>query len=454
MSTASSPTVVVEPFDPCPEALVELVAKLTPYLPEAQIASVRDAYYMGARAHHGQTRKSGEPYITHPLAVSGILAELGMDVETLCAAILHDALEDTELARDQIAGRFGEAVAELVDGVTKLDKISFRDRHEAAAESFRKMMLAMARDLRVILIKLADRLHNMRTIGAMSAEARTRIALETLDVYAPIAQRLGMNRIKGELQDLGFKAMHPWRHAVIERRIRIQPVMRREAMVTIESALLQKLRQEELAARLLGRVKTPHSVYRKMQAVGKARVGDPRSKRFDRVMDVFAFRVIVEKVMGCYHALGAVHSLYKPVEARFKDFIAIPKANGYQSLHTVLFGPYGSHIEVQIRTEEMDQLAERGISAHWLYKNDASTSTNNAQNRARAWLSELLDSQQASGRGLHFLAEGRNSGLAARFDRARFCVCGAHRYWKSCGCRARRQEACAAAYASGQWTDR
>ncbi|MEZ5454842.1 MAG: bifunctional (p)ppGpp synthetase/guanosine-3',5'-bis(diphosphate) 3'-pyrophosphohydrolase [Lysobacteraceae bacterium] len=403
MSSVPPSAIFVEPFDPCPEAIGALIERLNAYLPESQIACVRDAYYMGARAHDGQTRKSGEPYITHPLAVSSILAELGMDAETLCAAILHDALEDTELGREQIASRFGEAVAELVDGVTKLDKISFRDRHEAAAESFRKMMLAMARDLRVILIKLADRLHNMRTISSMSAEARRRIALETLDVYAPIAQRLGMNRIKGELQDLGFKAMHPWRHAVIERRIRIQPVMRREAMATIEAALAQKLKQEALSARLLGRVKTPHSVYRKMLAVGKPRPGDPRSKRFDRVMDVFAFRVIVEKVMGCYHALGAVHSLYKPVEARFKDFIAIPKANGYQSLHTVLFGPYGSHVEVQIRTEEMDQLAERGISAHWLYKNDAATSTNNAQNRARAWLSELLDSQQAAGSSVEFL---------------------------------------------------
>jgi guanosine-3',5'-bis(diphosphate) 3'-pyrophosphohydrolase len=391
------------PFDPCPEAIEALLAKLRPYLPSEQIPTVQRAYHVGAVAHHGQTRKSGEPYITHPLAVAGILAELGMDVETLCAAILHDALEDTQLGREAISGEFGEAVAELVDGVTKLDKLSFRDRNEAMAESFRKMLLAMARDLRVILIKLADRLHNMRTIGSMAPDSRRRIARETLDVYAPIAQRLGMNRIKSELQDLGFRAMHPWRHAVIARRIKLQPVMRREAMATIEAAISQKLKQEGLKHRLVSRVKTPHSVYSKMRHEYKPREGEVRSKRFERVMDVFGFRVVVEAPMQCYHALGAVHALYKPVDARFRDFIAIPKANGYQSLHTVLFSPYGSHIEVQIRTEDMDLLAERGIAAHWLYKTDAASNSNNAQNRARAWLSELLESQQDAGSSLEFL---------------------------------------------------
>ncbi|MFN7783007.1 MAG: RelA/SpoT family protein [Lysobacterales bacterium] len=392
------------PFDPCPEAIEALLVKLRPYLPAEQIPTVKHAYHVGAVAHDGQTRKSGEPYITHPLAVAGILAELGMDVETLCAAILHDALEDTQLGREAISGEFGEAVAELVDGVTKLDKLSFRDRNEAMAESFRKMLLAMARDLRVILIKLADRLHNMRTIGSMSPDSRRRIARETLDIYAPIAQRLGMNRIKSELQDLGFRAMHPWRHAVIARRIAQQPVMRREAMATIEGALSQKLKQEGLKHRLVSRVKTPHSVYSKMRNEFKPRAGEVRAKRFERVMDVFGFRVVVEQTMQCYHALGAVHALYKPVEARFRDFIAIPKANGYQSLHTVLFSPYGSHVEVQIRTEDMDLLAERGIAAHWLYKTDApQSSNNNAQNRARAWLSELLESQQDAGSSLEFL---------------------------------------------------
>ena len=392
------------PFDPCPDAIEALLVKLRPYLPGEHIPLVQRAYHVGAVAHDGQTRKSGEPYITHPLAVAGILAELGMDAETLCAAILHDALEDTQLGREAISGEFGEAVAELVDGVTKLDKLSFRDRNEAMAESFRKMLLAMARDLRVILIKLADRLHNMRTIGSMSAEARRRIARETLDIYAPIAQRLGMNRIKSELQDLGFRAMHPWRHAVIARRIAQQPVMRREAMASIEAALSQKLKQEGLQHRLVSRVKTPYSVYNKMRNEYKPRAGEVRAKRFERVMDVFGFRVVVEQTMQCYHALGAVHALYKPVDARFRDFIAIPKANGYQSLHTVLFSPYGSHVEVQIRTEDMDLLAERGIAAHWLYKTDApQASNNNAQNRARAWLADLLESQQDAGSSLEFL---------------------------------------------------
>jgi guanosine-3',5'-bis(diphosphate) 3'-pyrophosphohydrolase len=393
------------PFDPCPEAAEALLAKLRPYLPAEQIPLVKHAYHVGALAHDGQTRKSGEPYITHPLAVAGILAELGMDKETLCAAILHDALEDTELGREAIAREFGESVAELVEGVTKLDKLSFRDRNEAMAESFRKMLLAMARDLRVILIKLADRLHNMRTIGSMSADSRYRIARETLDIYAPIAQRLGMNRIKSELQDLGFRAMYPWRHAVIARRIKLQPVMRREAMASIEAMLSQKLKQEGLQHRLVSRVKTPHSVYSKMRSEYKPREGEVRSKRFERVMDVFGFRVVVEGTMQCYHALGAVHALYKPLDARFRDFIAIPKANGYQSLHTVLFSPYGSHVEVQIRTEDMDLLAERGIAAHWLYKTAApqSSNNNNAQNRARAWLSELLESQQDAGSSLEFL---------------------------------------------------
>ncbi|HEY5612550.1 MAG TPA: HD domain-containing protein, partial [Lysobacter sp.] len=329
------------------------------YLPEAQREQLRRAWAIGASAHAGQTRKSGEPYITHPVAVAKVLADQGLDVETLIAAILHDTLEDTPLSREALASEFGETVAELVDGVTKLDKLQFRDRQEAAAESFRKMMLAMSRDLRVILIKLADRLHNMRTLGAQDASARERIALETLEVYAPIAQRLGMNVIKAELQDLGFRALHPWRHAVIEKRIRTEPVVRRESLVQIEAQLAQRLAKEKLVHRLISRVKSPWSIYSKMRAEGKD---------FTQVMDVFGFRIVVRNVPDCYHALGVVHAAYKPLDSRFRDFIAIPKANGYQSLHTVLFGPYGSPVEVQIRTEEMDLIAERGIAAHWSYK--------------------------------------------------------------------------------------
>jgi GTP diphosphokinase / guanosine-3',5'-bis(diphosphate) 3'-diphosphatase len=391
MSASSSATALV--FDPCPEAVAHLAHRVESYLGPEQVARVRRAYLVGAAAHHGQTRKSGEPYITHPIAVATLLAEMGMDVETLCAAILHDALEDTTLERSAIESEFGEPVAELVDGVTKLDKLQFRDRQEAAAESFRKMLLAMARDLRVILIKLADRLHNMRTLDAMSDEARRRIARETLDIYAPIAQRLGMNKIKAELQDLGFKALHPRRHAVLAKRIQAQPVLRREAMAKIEAALAQKLSHEGLPNRLVGRVKSPFSIYMKMKS---------EHKTLDQVLDVFGFRVVVPSVMQCYHALGAVHSLYKPLDTRFRDFIAIPKANGYQSLHTVLFSPFGSPIEVQIRTEDMDLVAERGIAAHWVYKNTGA-SQSSAQSRAHTWLTNLLESQQFAGSSLEFL---------------------------------------------------
>ncbi|MEJ1096347.1 MULTISPECIES: bifunctional (p)ppGpp synthetase/guanosine-3',5'-bis(diphosphate) 3'-pyrophosphohydrolase [unclassified Pseudoxanthomonas] len=363
------------------------------YLPAEQLPLLRHAWELGAAAHIGQTRKSGEPYITHPIAVARVLAELGMDAETLIAAILHDTIEDTPLTRDEIAIEFGESVAELVDGVTKLDKLKFRDRQEAAAESFRKMLLAMSRDLRVIMIKLADRLHNMRTLGAQGAEARQRIARETLDIYAPIAQRLGMNLVKSELQDLGFRAMHPWRHAIIDKHIRSQPVVRRESMAQIEAHLSQRLTKEGIEHRLVSRIKTPWSIYNKMRSEGKS---------FDQVMDVFGFRVVVDSVPTCYHALGAVHSQYKPLDGRFRDFIAIPKANGYQSLHTVLFGPYGSPIEVQIRTQEMDLIAERGIAAHWTYKFGADT-PNSAQSRAHAWIVELIENQRAAGSSLEFL---------------------------------------------------
>ncbi|MDQ3618161.1 MAG: bifunctional (p)ppGpp synthetase/guanosine-3',5'-bis(diphosphate) 3'-pyrophosphohydrolase [Pseudomonadota bacterium] len=363
------------------------------YLPEDQRVLLRRAWAVGAAAHAGQSRKSGEPYITHPVAVARVLADQGLDVETLIAAILHDTIEDTPLTHDCLVDQFGQTVAELVDGVTKLDKLHFRDRQEAAAESFRKMLLAMSRDLRVILIKLADRLHNMRTLGAQTPEARERIALETLEIYAPIAQRLGMNLIKAELQDLGFRALHPWRHAVIEKRIRTEPVVRRESLVQIEAHLAQKLAKEKLMHRLISRVKSPWSIYSKMRA---------EHKSFTQVMDVFGFRIVVRSVPHCYHALGVVHGAYKPLDSRFRDFIAIPKANGYQSLHTVLFGPYGSPVEVQIRTEEMDLIAERGIAAHWSYK-DGGDGPNSAQTRAHTWITGLVESQHGTGSSLEFL---------------------------------------------------
>jgi guanosine-3',5'-bis(diphosphate) 3'-pyrophosphohydrolase len=393
--TPAEPAHVFAPA-PADDAVPDYVRELelaADYLPEEQRRQLRRAWAVGAAAHAGQSRRSGEPYITHPVAVAAALAEQRVDVETLIAAILHDTLEDTPLARESIAGEFGETVAELVDGVTKLDKLQFQDRQEAAAESFRKMLLAMARDLRVILIKLADRLHNMRTLGAQPPEARHRIARETLEIYAPIAQRLGMNLFKAELQDLGFHALHPWRHAVLEKRIRTQPLLRREALARIEAQLAQRLTKEGLEYRLVSRVKSPWSIYSKMRM---------ENKSFDQVMDVFGFRIVVRSVPECYHTLGVVHSAFKPLDARFRDFIAIPKANGYQSLHTVLFGPYGSPIEVQIRTEEMDLIAERGIAAHWAYKHGG-TSPNSAQSRAHSWIANLLETQRATGSSLEFL---------------------------------------------------
>ncbi len=367
--------------------------KLAEYLtPEAR-SKVERAFRLGAAAHHGQTRKSGEPYITHPLAVAGILAEMRLDTDGLCAAILHDTLEDTLVSHAELAAQFGEDVAELVDGVTKLDKVKFRSRQEANAESFRKMMLAMARDLRVILIKLADRLHNMRTLDAMSDESRRRIALETLEIYAPIAQRLGMNAIKAELQNHGFAAYHPLRHRVLEDHLRQLNGNRRDGVAKIQQSIAAKLDHESIPARLVSRVKSPYSIYTKMKT---------EHKTLAQVLDVYGVRVVVRETMQCYMALGAVHGLFKPVDGRFRDFIAMPKANGYQSLHTVLFGPGGTPIEVQIRTEDMDLLAERGIAAHWAYKSEGSAG-NNAQSRAREWVAGLVDAQSRSDTSIEFV---------------------------------------------------
>ncbi len=376
-----------------PADVQALEQRLGAYLPPDQIARVRRAYQAGARAHKGQKRQSGEPYITHPVAVAGILAEIGMDAETIIAAILHDTLEDTPLSRAEIESEFGATVAELVDGVTKLDKLRFRSVAEAAAESFRKMLLAMARDLRVILIKLADRLHNMRTLAAMAPEKRRRIARETLDIYAPIAQRLGMNRTRAELQDLGFRALYPDRYRIIAARIKNVLGNRREAMGRIETALGARLEQEKIPHRVASRIKSPYSIYTKMRA---------QHKSFAQVMDVYGFRVVVATTMDCYRALGAIHALHKPLDGRFRDFIAIPKANGYQSLHTVLFGPFGAPIEIQIRTEEMDQVAERGVAAHWVYKTSSEPATA-AQARAREWVAGLVDEQTREASSIEFL---------------------------------------------------
>ena len=370
-----------------------LAAQLATYLPDPQVERVRGAYAVGARAHASQRRKSGEPYITHPVAVATILGGLHLDAETIIAAMRHDTLEDTGITRAQLEASFGTTVTELVDGVTKLERVDFASRLEADAESFRKMLLAMARDLRVILIKLADRLHNMRTLASMPLEARRRIARETLEIYAPIAGRLGMNAIRAELQDLGFRSLYPDRYKIIASRIKNTVGNRRESMAKIELALTDRLAADAIPVRIVSRIKAPYSIWSKMRS---------EHKTFDQLMDVYGFRLITDTVAHCYQALGSAHSLFKPVDGRFKDFIAIPKANGYQSLHTVLFGPFGAPIEIQIRTEEMNIVAECGVAAHWSYKQD-SVPFNSAQSRARTWVSGLADSQAATPSSLEFI---------------------------------------------------
>lgn len=375
-----------------PDYVRALIRQLGEYLPPEQIERVVAAFRRGAAAHAGQIRASGEAYITHPVAVAGILADLHLDAETMIAAILHDALEDTGYTREAMVAEFGLTVTELVEGVTKLDKVHFASQQEAQAESFRKMLMAMARDLRVILIKLADRLHNMRTLSAKDVESRRRIARETLEIYAPIAQRLGMNIVKSELQDLCFRALYPDRYRVLAERIRASHGSRREAMGRIEEALVQRLAEEGIPARVVSRIKTPWSIYSKMRA---------EHKSLAAIMDVYGFRVITDNVSHCYQALGAAHGLYKPVDGRFRDFIAIPKANGYQSLHTVLFGPFHAPIEVQIRTEDMDAVAVRGVAAHWAYKTGSAPSS--AQSRAHEWIAGLADREAGTASPLELI---------------------------------------------------
>lgn len=383
-----------------PEPVLELRDLLNTYLEPDKVAVILRAFEVGAKAHEGQTRKTGEPYILHPVAVAGILAKLRMDHFSVAAAVLHDTIEDTPLTKEEITEQFGAEIADLVDGVTKLDKMKFRTRREADAESFRKMLLAMSRDLRVIFIKLADRLHNMRTLGAMRPESRRRIARETLDVYAPIADRLGMNVLKSELEDLGFASLHPWRHKTIAEHVQEVTGNREEVIETIRKALKRKMSETGVPCRIIGREKTPYSIYRKMLA---------RDLSFSEVMDVYAFRIITHSEPHCYMALGAAHALYQPRPGRFKDYIALPKANGYQSLHTVLSSPYSLPVEIQIRTEEMDVTAEKGAAAHWQYKSGEGTG-GTAQVRAREWLMQLVDVQRHTGDSLEFL-DGAKSDL-------------------------------------------
>ena len=371
----------------------DLCRLLETYLSAEQVREVYRAYLFGAEAHEGQTRKTGEPYIYHPVEVARILADMHMDYQSIVAAILHDVIEDTATPKEQVEAEFGEEIAELVDGVSKLTQIKFGSQAEAQAENFRKMLLAMVRDIRVIIVKLADRLHNMRTLGVMRPDKRRRIARETLDIYAPIANRLGMNQVRIELEELCFAAYYPMRYRVLSRAVKSARGNRKEILNKIESAIGQRLLQEDLNCRLMSREKHLYSLYRKIR---------DRAGSFRQVFDVYAFRLVVKDVDTCYRVLGIMHNLYKPVPGKFKDYIAIPKSNGYQSLHTVLFGPYGVPLEVQIRTEDMDRVAEAGIAAHWLYKSGDKPG-NNAQTRAREWLRELLEMQQNAGNSLEFL---------------------------------------------------
>ncbi|MGV6858162.1 MAG: bifunctional GTP diphosphokinase/guanosine-3',5'-bis pyrophosphate 3'-pyrophosphohydrolase [bacterium] len=371
----------------------DLCTILETYLEPDQVKQVYKAYLFSASAHDGQVRMTGEPYIYHPLAVARVLAEMHMDTSSIMAAILHDVMEDTPATREDLAEHFGETVAGLVDGVSKLTHLKFRSKAEAQAESFRKMMLAMSQDIRVILVKLADRLHNMRTLGVMRPAKKRRIARETLDIYAPIAQRLGMRTIRRELEQLCFEAHYPMRYRVLSEAVKSVKGRRKELVSMVEATIAQRLEEQGIKAIVTGREKNLYSIYRKMQT---------KHLSFKDLYDVFAFRIVVNDIDTCYRSLGAIHTLYKPLPGRFKDYIAIPKANGYQSLHTALFGPHGVPIEVQTRTHEMDLIAEEGIAAHWYYKGGES-SASAAQRRASEWLKNLMDLQQNTGNALEFM---------------------------------------------------
>src|ERR1700684_3800088 len=363
----------------------QLLDKLETYLPPGQVERVREAYDFGAERHQGQKRVSGEPYITHPVAVADILADLKLDADTLVAAILHDVIEDTPTAKAEIATIFGQVVAELVDGVSKLDQIQFKNRQEAQAESFRKMLLAMVRDIRVIMVKLADRMHNMRPLGVMPPVKRRRIARETLEIYAPIAERLGLYAVKLELEDLGFRGLYPSRYKVLERELKRARGNQKEFIAKIAETFKGALNKAAIEAAVEGREKHLYSIYRKMQT---------KHISLNEMVDVYGFRIIVDNPDTCYRALGRVHSVYKPMPGRFKDYIAIPRVNGYQSLHTTLFGPNGVPIEVQIRSEQMHRVAESGIAAHWKYKSGGDGFGGIEHDRAREWLASLVQIQE------------------------------------------------------------
>jgi GTP pyrophosphokinase/guanosine-3',5'-bis(diphosphate) 3'-pyrophosphohydrolase len=365
------------------------------YLSKVQVDLLKHAYVVARDAHDGQMRSSGDPYITHPVAVAINLAKMNLDHETLMAALLHDVIEDTPVTKDELAELFGHTVAELVEGVSKLDKLKFDNKEEMQAENFRKMVLAMVQDIRVILIKLADRTHNMRTLGALRPDKRRRIARETLEIYAPIANRLGIHDIKNELELLGFQALYPMRSRALKSAVSSARGNRKTIINNIQAEISARLSESNIDAEVIGREKHLYSIYRKMLN---------KELMFNEVMDIYAFRVIVSnKIDDCYRALGAMHNLFKPIEGRFKDYIAIPKTNGYRSLHTSLIGPHGIPVEIQIRTQDMEQMADKGVAAHWLYKEGGDNADTTAQMKARRWMQSLLELQQSAGSSFEFI---------------------------------------------------
>jgi guanosine-3',5'-bis(diphosphate) 3'-pyrophosphohydrolase len=369
--------------------------RLSTYLSTEHIQLVRRAYFYAEQAHTGQRRRSGEPYIIHPLAVANILANMRLDHQSLMAAMLHDVIEDTGIPKVALAEQFGDVVTELVDGVSKLTHIKFESKEEQQAENFQKMVLAMAKDIRVMLVKLADRLHNLRTLGALRPDKRRRIGRETLDIYAPVAHRLGLNSVRVEMEELCFDAMYPMRSGLIRKAVTNARGNRKALVDKIASSLRKRLKEENLPSRVFGREKHMFSIYTKMKN---------QRKSLNDILDVYGFRIVVESVDMCYRILGAVHNLYKPIPGRFKDYIAIPKTNGYQSLHTSLIGISGVPIEIQIRTEEMDAMAKHGIASHWLYKSDSNTATNTSgSQRAQQWVQNLLELQKSAGSPIEFI---------------------------------------------------
>ncbi|OYW92954.1 MAG: bifunctional GTP diphosphokinase/guanosine-3',5'-bis(diphosphate) 3'-diphosphatase, partial [Alishewanella sp. 32-51-5] len=369
--------------------------QISAYLPPEQVNLVQQAYVVARDAHAPQFRSSGEPYITHPVAVTSILAEMKLDHETLMTALLHDVIEDTPVSKEDLSRLFGATVAELVQGVSKLDKVKFKDIKEFETTNLQKMFMAMTQDIRVILIKLADRTHNMRTLGALKPEKRRRIAKETLELYAPIANRLGIHNIKNELEDWGFQALYPMRYRALSSAVKQARGNRRELLEKVQQDIRNRIQQTGIPAEVSGREKHLYSIYRKMKN---------KELMFNDVMDIYAFRVVVDSIDNCYRTLGVMHNLFKPIESRFKDYIAIPKQNGYQSLHTSLIGPHGIPVEIQMRTREMDEMADKGIAAHWMYKvNGEVQRESTAQIRAQRWMQSLLELQQSAGNSQEFV---------------------------------------------------